>query len=234
VQLGVISQHRFDDSTIALRNAITDGRLGTPLFGAAVVRWWREQSYYDVAPWRGTLRLDGGALLNQGVHHVDLMLWLLGPAKRVYARYATAAHEMECEDLALLTVDFAGGALGTIEVTTAAYPGFAERLSITGSNGTVAIEGTDIATWGLREPQSGAAASNGHGDASAVAAADPAGIGNESHRRQVADFVDAVRNNRAPAVTGEDGRRALELILAARESHRTGQPVGVGAAAVAS
>ncbi len=225
VQLGVVSQHRFDDASVALKRALDDGRLGTPYFAAAVVRWWREQDYYAQTAWRGTLRLDGGALLNQGVHHVDLLLWLLGPATRVYARHATAAHRIEAEDLALATIDFASGALATIEVTTAAYPGFAERLSLTGSNGTVAIEGTDIAVWGLRDGDGGPPAGNGAG--APVAASDPTAIGNLSHIRQVTDFVAAVRDGRAPAVTGEDGRRALELVLAARESNLTGRPVDI-------
>lgn len=230
VQLGVISQHRFDDSAQALKHAIDDGRLGRLYFGAAVVRWWREQSYYDTASWRGTLRLDGGALLNQGVHHIDLLLWLLGPATGVYARYATAAHTMECEDLALLTLDFACGALATVEATTAAYPGFPERLSISGENGTIALEGNDIAVWGLRDATEDVAAG---APTAPVASSDPTSIEAESHQRQVADFVEAVRNGRPPAVTGDDGRRALELILAARESARTGRRVELGAAALA-
>jgi predicted dehydrogenase len=227
VQLGVISQHRFDDATVAIKQAIQDGRLGTPLFAASVTRWWREQSYYDTVPWRGTLELDGGALLNQGAHHIELLLWLLGPVTRVYARYATVAHDMEAEDLALLTLDFASGALATVEVTTAAYPGFPERLSVTGANGTVAIEGTDLSSWDLRGSEMPALEAGG-----AVGASDPAAIGSESHRLQIADFAAAVREDRAPAVSGEDGRRALEVMLAARESHRSGQPVAIGTMAV--
>lgn len=216
VQLSVISQHRFDAAVTHLKQAIDAGLLGRVFLADVVVKWWREQSYYDVADWRGTKAMDGGALLNQGVHYVDLLLWLLGPATCVYARCSTAAHTMEADDLALVTVEFERGALATLQITTAAYPGLTETLSVTGTGGTVVIEGTEVALWAIRDgddPAAGAPARDVPAD--------------DSHRLQVLDFVDAIQSDRPPSVTGLDARAALELVTAAYESERTGLPVAL-------
>lgn len=219
VHLGVVSQHRFDDAMIALTGAVASGELGPLLFGSVTVDWWREQSYYTAPPYRGTRAMEGGALLNQGIHYVDLLLWVFGPARRVYARMGTVAHEMECEDLAQLTIDFASGATATLRVTTAAYPGFAERMSVTGERGTVEVVGTDIATWALRD-----------GSPTAEPQVAPmAGV--EAHRRQLADFVESIRDGRPPAVSGVDARAALEMVQAAYDSNDLGLPVEITATA---
>ncbi len=140
VLITVISQHRFDTGLDELRRLLDSGALGSLLLGEASTKWYRTQGYYDSAAWRGTRDLDGGSLLNQGVHYVDLLLWAMGPAAEVTAICATQAHRVEVEDTALALVRFASGAVGTIVSSTAVYPGFAQRLEVTGTNGTVVVE----------------------------------------------------------------------------------------------
>ena len=146
----VISQHRFDPGLIELRRLIDDGALGRLLLGQAATKWYRSQSYYDSAAWRGTWSLDGGALMNQGIHYADLLRWCMGPVAEVHAVTATQAHDMEAEDCALAIVRFASGAVGTITASTAVFPGFAQRLEISGTDGTVIIEDSVITYRGFR------------------------------------------------------------------------------------
>jgi predicted dehydrogenase len=224
VGLTVMSQHRFDQGAAELKRLIDGGALGRPLLGEAVTKWYRTQAYYDSAGWRGTRALDGGALLNQGVHYADLLLWCLGPASEVTAVTATQAHDIDVEDTALAIVTFASGAVGTLSATTAAYPGFPQRLEITGTDGTVIVEDGRLVRAALRSGEAGpppAAAGRG-------AAAEPGALDVGVHAAQLADLLAAVDEGRPPAVTGEDGRAALALVLAVYESARTGRPVRLG------
>jgi UDP-N-acetyl-2-amino-2-deoxyglucuronate dehydrogenase len=221
VALTVMSQHRFDPGVTELKRLIDDGALGTLVLGEASTKWYRTQAYYDSAPWRGTSAMDGGALLNQGIHYVDLLRWCMGPVTEVTAVCTTQAHRIEVEDTALAIVKFASGAVGTIGATTAAYPGFPQRLEITGTNGTVTVEDGRLARAALREgadaPRPPAA---GQG-----AGADPAALDAAVHAAQLADLLAAVDEGREPAVSGRDGRDALEIVRAVYESSRTGRPV---------
>ena len=140
VALTVISQHRFDPGLIELKRLIGEGALGRLVLGEASTKWYRTQAYYASAAWRGTWTMDGGSLMNQGVHYVDLLRWCMGPVTEVTAVCATQAHQIEVEDTALAIVRFSSGAVGTILATTAAYPGFPQRLEITGTGGTVIVE----------------------------------------------------------------------------------------------
>ena len=140
VALTVISQHRFDPGLVELKRLLDDRALGRLVLGEASTKWYRAQAYYDSAAWRGTWTMDGGSLMNQGVHYVDLLRWCLGPAAEVTAMCATQAHQIEVEDTALAIVRFASGAVGTILSSTAAFPGFPQRLEITGTEGTVIVE----------------------------------------------------------------------------------------------
>src|SRR5260221_11478492 len=118
------------------------GRLGAPIVADARVKWYRPPSYYAGSRWRGTRALDGGgALMNQGIHTVDLLLWLFGPVRRVYGRTAARLHEIEVEDTAVAVLEFENGALGTLEAATSAYPGYSRRLELSGSNGTLILDG---------------------------------------------------------------------------------------------
>ncbi len=227
VRMTVISQHRFDPGPAELRRLLDDDALGQLVLGEAATKWHRTQEYYDTAAWRGTWALDGGSLLNQGIHYADLLRWCMGPVAEVTARTATRAHRMEAEDVALAVLTFASGALGTIVTTTAAFPGSAQRLEITGTDGTVLIEdgkitGRALATEG---PEIGSF----HAVDSA-AAADPAAIGTSGHAAQIADLLAAIDEDREPSVTGQDGRDALELASAVYESAREGRTVVLAAA----
>ena len=224
VALTVMSQHRFDPGLIELKRLIDDGALGTLVLGEASTKWYRTQEYYDSAPWRGTWAMDGGALLNQGVHYVDLLRWCMGPAAEVTAVCTTQAHSIEVEDTALAIVRFASGAVGTISATTAAYPGFPQRLEITGTEGTVTVEDGRLVRTALR----GAASAARSPGAVQPAAADPAGLDAAVHAAQLADLLASVDEGREPAVTGESGREALEIVRAVYESSRTGRPVTLG------
>src|ERR1700759_2405513 len=155
----VISQHRFDPGLIELRRVIDSGALGRLLLGQASTKWWRGQEYYDSAGWRGTWAMDGGALMNQGIHYADLLRWCLGPVAEVSAVTVTQAHDMEAEDCALATVRFTSGAVGTITATTSVVPGFPQRLEISGTEGSAVVEDGVLVYREIRGGANGAAES---------------------------------------------------------------------------
>jgi UDP-N-acetyl-2-amino-2-deoxyglucuronate dehydrogenase len=227
VALTVISQHRFDPGLIELRRLLDEQVLGRLILGEATTKWYRTQAYYDSAAWRGTYAMDGGSLMNQGVHYVDLLRWCLGPPAEVTAVCTTQAHQVEVEDTALAIVRFASGAVGTVLSSTAAFPGFPQRLEITGTGGTVTVEDGQIIRRVLAEDP-GPAAPADAALAGRSAAADPAALGVASHAAQLADLLKAVDTGREPAVSGRDGRDTLEIVLAVYESSRTGRPVRLG------
>jgi len=230
VVLTVISQHRFDPGLVELKRLLDDGTLGRLVLGEASTKWYRTQAYYDSAPWRGTYAMDGGSLMNQGVHYVDLLRWCMGPPAEVTAVCATQAHQIEVEDTALAVVRFASGAVGTILSSTAAFPGFPQRLEITGTEGTVTVENGRIvgrAFAGNAGPMASASSADAAHSPTANPAADPAAVDVSSHAAQLADLLDAIDTGREPAVTGESGRAALEIVLAVYESSRTGRPVSL-------
>src|SRR6516165_5873518 len=230
VVLTVISQHRFDPGLVELKHLLDDGALGRLVLAEASTKWYRTQAYYDSAPWRGTYAMDGGSLMNQGVHYVDLLRWCMGPPAEVTAVCATQAHQIEVEDTALAVVRFASGAVGTILSSTAAFPGFPQRLEITGTEGTVTVENGRIvgrAFAGNAGPMASASSADAAHSPTANPAADPAAVDVSSHAAQLADLLDAIDTGREPAVTGESGRAALEIVLAVYESSRTGRPVSL-------
>ena len=230
VALTVISQHRFDAGLVELRGLIDAGALGRLVLGEASTKWYRSQAYYDSAAWRGTYAMDGGSLMNQGVHYVDLLRWCLGPPAEVTAVCTTQAHQIEVEDTSLAIVRFASGAVGTILSSTAAYPGFPQRLEVTGTAGTVIVEDGQITRRALQaghdqaEPGPPGLAAGQAG----TAAADPAAVEVAAHAAQLADLLAAADAGREPAVTGQDGRDALEIVCAVYESSRSGRTVSLG------
>ncbi len=149
VKLGVTFQSRFHQASQLLKQAMVEGRFGTVTLGDAYVKWFRSQQYYDSGAWRGTWKLDGGgALMNQAIHSVDLLLWLMGDVVEVHARTATMTHQrIEVEDVAVATLQFRSGALGVIEATTTAYPGSLKRIEICGSGGMAVLEEEDLKQW---------------------------------------------------------------------------------------
>jgi predicted dehydrogenase len=230
VQLGTIFPSRFHDASVRLKRAIDAGRFGRLTLGDAIVKWYRSQAYYDSGAWRGTWALDGGgALMNQAIHSVDLLTWLMGPVVEIQAATATLAHErIEVEDTAVATLRFANGALGTIEATTAAFPGYLKKIEIHGSEGSAVIEEEDIKTWDFARPKKEDAMVHtkmtSH-KSSGGGAADPSAIGHQGHAKQFREFVAAVRSKRAPAIDGHEGRRSVEIVLAIYKAAESGRPI---------
>jgi UDP-N-acetyl-2-amino-2-deoxyglucuronate dehydrogenase len=228
VVMTVISQHRFDQGLIELRRLLDGGELGRLVLGEASTKWYRSQDYYDSAAWRGTWALDGGSLMNQGVHYLDLLLWSMGPVAEVTALFSTQTHQIEVEDAALAVLRFSSGAVGTIVASTAVFPGSAQRLEISGTRGTVVIEDGEIIRCELSagSAEAGPRGSlTARGSAPPAAAATPTGLKTASHAAQISDLLDAIDEGRAPLVTGEDGRAAVELVCAVYESARDARAV---------
>jgi UDP-N-acetyl-2-amino-2-deoxyglucuronate dehydrogenase len=234
VAMTVISQHRFDPGLIELRRLLDDAALGRLVLGEASTKWYRSQAYYDSAAWRGSWALDGGSLMNQGIHYVDLLRWCMGPVAEVSAVCATQAHQIEAEDVALAVLRFRSGAVGTIAASTAVFPGFAQRLEISGTGGTVVVEDGQIVHRALRaeDPEPGQRGSRvATSTAAPAGAAVPQAMDVASHAAQLADLLAAIDAGGRPSVTGQDGRAALEVVCAVYESAREGRIVVLPAAA---
>jgi len=235
----VVSQHRFDAATRAVHAALARGEFGRLTSGSADVRWWRSQSYYDSGGWRGTWELDGGGvLINQAIHSIDLLQWLMGQVVEVTAHTGLLAHErIEVEDTAVAILKFTNGALGSIVATTAAYPGLTSRIAVHGDRGSAIIDDDELTYfYAAGEGQEGedyGAGQNqaeklkeqyGEGEAGPGAGADPGSL-SMAHRDQIKDFVEAVREGREPLVNLQEGRKALAIIQGIYESARTGRSV---------
>jgi len=225
VRLGVALQRRTEPAYQAVHGAIASGSLGQPVLGLALIPYHRTQAYYDSAPWRGTWAEDGGgALMNQGIHIADLLVWFMGDVEEVQARTATVAHAIEVEDDLTASLRFKNGALGSILATTAAAPGFPHRVEVYGTRGGVQLEAEAVVRW-EGEAAPAIDASLRPGTAAAGAGSSPTGISATGHARIVADFVAAIREGRPPLVAGEEGRRSLALVLAIYEAARSGRTV---------
>jgi UDP-N-acetyl-2-amino-2-deoxyglucuronate dehydrogenase len=232
VKLCTIFPSRFADANRALKAAVDAGRFGRLTLGETTCKWWRSQEYYDKGGWRGTWKLDGGgALMNQAIHNVDLLLWMMGPATHVTAFTATLAHErIEVEDTAVACLRFASGALGVIQATTSVHPGYPKTIAIHGNRGSVVIEQEDVLRWDFN-PETPEDKATKARFAQKVGAAggsnDPAAISYEGHRRQLSDFVKAIETNSAPLVDGREGRKAVEVIRAIYESAQIGHTIAL-------
>lgn len=228
VRLGVFFQDRFKPGTRAVKQLLDAGRLGRPLFVEARVPWYRPPEYYATSRWRGTLALDGGgALINQAIHTLDLLLWLLGDVERVQSRTATLLHEMEGEDAGAAILELASGALATFTFTTAAYPGYPRRISISGERGTVVLEQDDVVSLDLvggaqAEAQAGPAPASADERASSPLISDAS-----AHTAVFEDFLEAIRQGRAPLCDGREGRRSIAVVEAIYRSSKTGRPVAL-------
>lgn len=230
VKLCTIFPSRFADANITVKQAVEAGRFGRLTLGETTVKWWRTQQYYDEGGWKGTQALDGGgALMNQAIHNVDLLQWLMGPVEKISAMTAMLAHErIEVEDTAVACLQFKSGALGVIQATTSVWPGLPKTIGIHGSAGSAVVEQEDLLRWEFLKPQPDdetirqrfaqkVGASGG--------SSNPAAISHEYHRRQLADFVAAIQENRPPMVDGTEGRKAVQIILGIYEAARTGREV---------
>ncbi len=229
VTLGVIFQDRLKPDVQRLKALVDGGRLGSPILANARVKWYRPPSYYSGSRWRGTRALDGGgALINQGIHTVDLLLWLFGPVKRVFAKTAAALHPIEVEDTAVAVLEFANGALGTLEAATSAYPGYSRQVELTGSNGTVKLDGDALVVVDLKDARDDERPSPSEvARGVTVSAASPVVADTADHVRVFDDFIRAVAEERAPCCDGVGGRQSVRLVEAMYESSRTNLPVDV-------
>jgi UDP-N-acetyl-2-amino-2-deoxyglucuronate dehydrogenase len=220
IQLGVVSQHRFDDSTQFVRRALDAGRLGKILQADAYVKWFRSPAYYS-RPIKGSWATEGGgALINQAIHQVDILLWLTGGVAEVFGFWQLGAlHKIESEDVVTAMLKYSSGATGVIQASTAFWPGYTERIEIHGTKGTAVISGDKLTTWD---------AENDSGDPPPIerdvasGASDPMAISLAPFERQFLDFGDAIRTGRKPLSSGEDGYRALELVASVYRSCREG------------
>lgn len=224
LRLGVTFQRRVDPLFRQVKQAIDAGKLGTPTLLGITMPYLREQSYYDSASWRGTYALDGGGvLMNQGIHLVDLALWLFGPVSQVAALAATRARRIEVEDTASAALEFQNGALGSICGTTASFPGQEHSIQVCGTAGSLRIEGETVVDWnvaGIPAPSVQTAVVDG-------SSADPKQTSTANHVRIVADFVAAIRQRHDPEVSGEAAAHSLEVVTAAYDSARSGRSVAI-------
>jgi predicted dehydrogenase len=239
VTLGVVFQRRFWPGAQALRAAIDDGRLGQPMLGHCQVLLHRGTEYYDAAEWRGTWAADGGGvLMTQAIHNIDLLQWFMGDPVEVSAKAGAfvLGDSIEVEDTAAALITFASGAIATLAATVAASPNLGTRIIVTGSNGaTVNVteypEGSDAVNdlWAIPgEERAGTVFADGLSGDIPVAEVNARLL--PLHKLQVADFVDAVRTRRAPAVSGQEAMKSLQIVAAIYESARTGLPVKIGTA----
>jgi predicted dehydrogenase len=223
VNLGVIFQFRFEPLALKLKALVESGKLGSLIWNSANTIWYRTPEYYASAPWRRTWDGGGGGvLINQAIHMIDLMLWLSGMPKRITAQTRTLRHAIETEDAALATLEYDGGHLGLVQATTAAYPGYPERLEIYGTKGgAVYHKGQGKLEWHLADPKEDgleeAAVNSG--------AATHLSTNINSHSAQFQDFAQAIRESRPPLVDGHEGRKSIEVIEAIYRSARENKSI---------
>ena len=230
VKVATIFQSRYHAVAGIVKKAIDEGRLGKIVLADAQIKWYRSQEYYDSGKWRGTWDLDGGgALMNQGIHAIDLLQWFMGGVNEVFAYTDTLAHErIEVEDVGAAVLKFANGAIGVIQGTTGAYPGFFKKVEICGTKGCVTLEEENLTTWKFAEERPededirkkfGSSTQTGGG------AADPKAIGYHGHKMLFEAFVNAVREDKPLDIDGCEGRKSVEIIEAIYRSAKGHKPV---------
>lgn len=224
VKLCVSHQNRFNKVIQQLRNAIEENRFGRLINGMASIRWNRNMDYYTQAPWRGTWELDGGTLMNQCIHDIDLLQWMMGgEVESVYAQTGNFLRNIEGEDFGAIIVRFKNGTVGIIEGSACVYPkNLEETLSIFGEKGTVIIGGlavNRIKTWRFAD------GFDNEEEILKQQKEDPETVYGQGHTPLFKDMIDAIKNNREPLINGEEGKKGMEIILAAYKSQKTGMPV---------
>ncbi len=223
ILLNVVSQHRFDDSSIFLAKAIADGRLGRLMEVDCYVKWFRSAEYYSRSI-KGSWAVEGGGtLINQAIHQIDILRWLAGPVRHVAGDWQLGAlHKIESEDVVNALLKFESGATGVVQASTAYWPGYSERMEFHGTKGSAIVTGDKLTTWDVQDDQ---------GDPAPLAtkvesgASDPMAISLQPFERQFLDFAKAIQTNRKPSVSGEEGLAALEIVEAIYDSCRRGERV---------
>jgi UDP-N-acetyl-2-amino-2-deoxyglucuronate dehydrogenase len=222
VKLGCAFQHRTAPHNKAAYDVIQAGKLGKIYIANAFLKKFRGQDYYESAAWRGTWELDGGGpFIQQAAHTLDLMVWMMGPAKSVFARTATIAHDIEVEDMGHALVEYKNGAQGVLEASTIIKPGYPNRIEIHGEKGSIILTDGEIVDWSVEgvEPPKFESISNASG------IKDPMAIGTRNHERIITDFIEAIKHDREPMIPPASARLSVELILALYESARQGKPI---------
>jgi len=212
VKLGVFFQDRFKADLIRVKDWVDAGVLGKPILADARVKWFRPPEYYGNSRWRGTLYLDGGgAVINQAIHTIDLLLWMFGDVARVQAQKKKALHEIEAEDTLTALLEFKNGAIGVLQAATSVYPGYPRRVELTGDQGTVIIEHDRLVAADLRKPPADA---EGRGDDKNLSASSATVSDTRGHQAAIEDFIQAIEENTTPRCSGVEGRRSLVLVEA--------------------
>ena len=225
VRLGCIFQKRMSAAMRAVQKAIADGRMGAIISCGIYVKWWRPQEYYTKDTWKGTWMLDGGAFANQGIHSLDLMVWMAGPVEEVeYAHLDTVAHTMEAEDFGIVVVRFASGARGTIEITTCCRPDLVTRLEIYGVNGSAAFDDARVTHFGL-DGRDMLPTLQDRGTLTG-GGSDPWAIDLSGHQAQIDDFYSALAEDRPPLVDGREARLSIDLLTKIYARARPGVKLG--------
>jgi len=224
LKLCVVLQNRYNPPMQDLKQVVESGMLGRLLLGNATVRWYRPQEYYEDG-WHGTWAMDGGALMNQSIHHIDALQWLLGRPESVFAYSATLAHRMEAEDIGVASIRFHGGTLGVVEGSTVTYPENLEgSVAVFGERGSLKVGGTALnrkVLWKV------AGELEHEKELLTREQVDPPSVYGTSHRAVIADMIEAILVNRAPKTDGREAKKSLALVLAMYESARIGQPVNL-------
>ncbi|NEE02227.1 Gfo/Idh/MocA family oxidoreductase [Phytoactinopolyspora halotolerans] len=219
--VSVISQRRLEPQSQYVKRLVDEGTLGRPVLGEAFVHWLRDDAYYAHAAWRTRQDQGGGSLMNQGLHSVDLLAWLMGPVTQVTAQYDTLGHDMDAEDTTVATLRFASGALGTVVTSTATPPGRPATMKLFTSRGAAEFANSDVVSWDFdgvpAPPEPNAAPGSG--------ASDPSAIGLAGHLAQWRDIVDAYRSGRPPAIGARDGLATVRLLCGIYEAAETGRAV---------
>jgi len=223
VKLGVFFQDRFKADLLRVKDWLNAGRLGKPILLDARVKWYRPPAYYADSRWRGTLALDGGgALINQAIHTVDLLLWYFGDVLAVQSARRTSLHDIQAEDTLVTTLEFKDGAIGTLQAATSVFPGYPRRLELTGSEGTVIIEHDRLIAADLRNPPSDFC---GTGDDRNLSASSATVSDVRGHQAVLADFVRAIQTNSEPRCSGLEGRRSVALVEAIYAASASGKRI---------
>ena len=230
VKISTIFPSRFHEASKLVKDAIDKNRFGRLVLGDAYIKWFRTQEYYDNGGWHGTKSLDGGgALMNQSIHAIDLLQWFMGPVESVKAYTQTLGHErIEVEDVATAVLRFRNGALGVIEGSTAVYPGYLKKIEISGIDGSMVLEESSLIKWNFKEELEGDASIRSNFAAktdSGGGASDPGAISFKPHQWQFEDFISSLDSGRKSVVEGDEGRKAVEIILAVYESAEKGREV---------
>lgn len=221
VILGGVFQNRCATDFRRVLEAVEAGSLGKLVMGNAHINWYRNAAYYATNPWRGTLQFDGGAaFMNQGIHTIDLLLKVMGPAHSVFGNVKTMVHDIEGEDVGSGIVNFKNGAIGTITGGTSLFPGYPERLEIYGEKGSIIMQAGKITDWNVKDVPAPEIMKS---ETTASGASDPTSIGHLNHKIVIEDMVEAITNRGVPMVDGGEARKSVALITALYRSSKEGK-----------